>query len=57
MLSILIGIEDIGPDGRLIFFTCASQKHRGQSSSKFKLDGESLYSILISLNIETISRI
>jgi hypothetical protein len=47
MLSILIGIDDIGPDGRLIFFTCDSQKQRGQSSSRFKLEGDSLYSIPI----------
>jgi hypothetical protein len=47
MLSIFIGIDDIGPEGRLIFFTIESQKHRGQSSSKFKLEGDSLYSISI----------
>ncbi|MCJ7572586.1 MAG: hypothetical protein MUO82_12065 [Candidatus Thermoplasmatota archaeon] len=58
MLSIFIGIEDIGPEGRLIFFTCDSQKQRGQSSSKFKLDGDSLYSIPIpSPKKETASRI
>lgn len=48
MLSILIGIEDIGPLGRFIFFTILSQKHRGQSSSKLRLDGDSLYSIFFS---------
>jgi hypothetical protein len=58
MLSIFIGIDDIGPDGRFIFFTCDSQKHRWQSSSKFKLDGDSLYSILFLLRKnETITRI
>jgi len=45
ILSIFIGIDDIGPEGRFIFFTWDNQKQRGQSSSKFKLDGDSLYSI------------
>jgi hypothetical protein len=48
MLSILIGIDDQGPEGLLIFFTNDNQKHRGHSVKRFNVEGDNLYSILIS---------
>jgi len=58
ILSIFIGMDDIGPEGGLIFLTIESQKQRGHSSSKFKLEGGNLYSIIVPFpKKETTSRI
>jgi hypothetical protein len=58
ILSILIGIDDIGPEGRLIFLTNDNQKQRGHSSSKFKVEGDNLYSIIVPFpKKETVLRI
>ena len=35
-------MDDIGPEGRLRFFTIASQKQRGHSRSKFNFEADSL---------------
>src|SRR5262245_14027410 len=40
-LSMPTGRDGNGPDGRRIFFRSASQKHRGQSTNRLRVEGES----------------